>query len=132
MTKDDVMLVRLQFIWAMFVDEIFLKSQYKGIGSDTLKKCCAAVAFSVGFYFLIYHYDGWAVEFDRWLHQAFGWELSSVPSAKKVEWHRLMAGGLALVGIVSAVGEYSVCLWRRIKAQRQEGKPSIHYQSSPK
>jgi hypothetical protein len=126
------MLVRLQFIWAVFVDEIFLKSQHKGIGNDTLKRCCLTIAIGVGFYFWIYHFDERAVRFDKWLHETFGWELSSVPSAKKVEWHRLMAGILAWVGIVSAVAEYSVCLWRRVKTRRQEGDRAARDHASPK
>ena len=113
------MLVRLQFIWAVFVDEIFLKSQHKGISNDTLKRCCLTIVICVGFYFWVYHSDARGVRFDKWLHETFGWELSSVPSAKKVEWHRLMARILASFVIVSAVVEYSVCLWRRIKAKRR-------------
>ncbi|MDO8284781.1 MAG: hypothetical protein Q7T69_07240, partial [Rhodoferax sp.] len=112
--------MRLKLIWAILVDELFQKSKHKGLGSDTLKRCCLTVVTFVGFYFLVYHYDEQAVRFDQWLNEVFGWELSSVPSARKIEWHRLMAGGLSSVTIVAAVGEYSVCLWRRIKARRQE------------
>ncbi len=114
------MFSRLKFVWAVLVDEAFLKSSYKGIGSDTLKKCLLMLAFSVGFYLAVYHYDAWATRFDHWLSDAFGWRLSTPPSEKKIEWHRTVAAGMSLIGIVSAVGEYSVCLWRRIKVKREQ------------
>ena len=113
--------MRLQFVWAIFVDELFQKSMHPGIGSDTLKKCLLAVSFFVGVYFFFYHFDEQAVRFDHWLHEVFGWELSAVPSARKVELHRLIGAGISLVGIVSSVSEYALRLWRRIEARSHEG-----------
>jgi hypothetical protein len=89
----------LKFIWSVVVNEVRLKSKYSGLGNDTLTRCLLATAFSVGFYFFIYYFP-----YEK-------------PEPRKIEWHRLVAGLMAGVGIVSAVGEYSIHLYRRIKAR---------------
>jgi len=94
------MLKQLKFAWSVLLNELSLVSERKGIGGDTLLKCILIVAFSVGFYLWVY---------------SFNYE---TPNPRKIEWHRMIAGGMALVGIISAVGEYSICLWRRIQKRR--------------
>lgn len=91
-----------KFVGSFVVDEICLKSKYKGLGNDTLMRCVLAIAFSVGFYFFIYYFP------------------YEEPELRKIEWHRLIAGTMCSAGIFFAVGEYSICLWRRIKARLHE------------
>jgi hypothetical protein len=94
----------LKFIWSVVVDEVRLKSKYNGLGNDTLTRCLLAIAFSVGFYFFIYYFP-----YEK-------------PEPPKIEWHRLVAGLMAGAGIVSAVGEYSIHLYRRIKARFRDSR----------
>lgn len=89
-----------KFIGPLVVDEICMKSRYKGpAGSDTLLRCLLTTAFFVGFYFLIYYFP-----YEK-------------PEPRKIEWHRLVAGVMCSAGIVFAVGEYSIWLYRRIKVR---------------
>ena len=121
-----------KFIGSVVIDEIRLKSKYQGLGNDTLMRCLLSIILSVGFYFFIYNFDANATKFDHWLKDVFGWELSTPPSERKVQWHRLVAGIMSGVGIFSAVGEYSICLYRRIKARLHQhslalrGLPNQH------
>ncbi len=89
----------LKFVWSVVVDEVRLKSKYNGLGNDTLMRCLLAIAFSVGFYFFIYYFP-----YEK-------------PEPRKVEWHRLVAGVMCSAGILFSVAEYSIWLYRRIKAR---------------
>ncbi len=107
-----------KFIGSVVIDEMCMKSRYRGpAGSDTLLRCLLTTAFFVGFYFLIHNFDANATKFDHWLKDVFGWKLSTPPSERKVQWHRLVAGIMCSAGIFFAVGEYSIWLYRRIKAR---------------
>jgi hypothetical protein len=78
-----------------------MKSQYKGIGNDTLLRCILFILVFVGFYFWVYNFK------------------YEAPDPRKIEWHRTVAAGMAGAAVFFAVGEYSVHLWRRIKARQQ-------------
>jgi len=98
--KQGNMIKWIKFIGSVVIDEICMKSRYKGpAGSDTLLRCFLATAFFVGFYFLIYYFP-----YEK-------------PEPRKVEWHRLVAGVMCSAGIFVAVAEYSIWLYRRTKAR---------------
>lgn len=103
--------------WRELTTEVFLKSTAREGIVDTFLRWVGAVLFLGTFFFLIYHFDEYAVRFDQWGHQKFGWKLSDVPSSGKVAWHRLTAGVLAGVGVIFVTLGYCISLYRRIKAR---------------
>ena len=104
--------------WCGFVDEMSLKSKYnKEFGADTLLRWVISIGVFGIFYYLIYHYDSMAVSYDRWMHKTFEQTLSDVPSAAKVSWHRLAGGVLCGIGVAAATLDFSVSLYRRIRAR---------------
>jgi hypothetical protein len=108
----------IQGFWRGLADEIFLKSKYgKELGADTFLRWIVSVSVFAICYWLIYNYDAMSVKYDQWMHSTFGQELSDVPSNSKVSWHRLTGGVLCGVGAIAATFDFTVNLYRRIKAR---------------
>jgi hypothetical protein len=102
------------FFWNFLVAEIRLKSSYgKDLGNDTFQRLLFSVLVSCFFFWCVYNFDEVAVSFDQWGHEIFGWQLSDVPSAGKVSWHRTFAAALSGIVILAALVEYLVWLRRR-------------------
>lgn len=109
----------LKILYAFISDEFTLKSSYgKELGNDTLQRWLFTVLVSCFFFYCVYQFDEYAVLFDHWGHEVFGWRLSDIPSAGKISWHRTLAAGLSGIAILAATVEYVIWLRRRWKARR--------------
>ena len=101
-----------------FVEELCVKSKFGNqLGVDTLYRWVASTCFFALGYFLIFNFDTWMIEYDKWTHTTFGWQLSDVPSPSKIAWHRLTGGLMCGAGIFVVTLHYLISLYRRIKAR---------------
>jgi len=108
---------------AFLMAEITLKSTYgRNLGNDTFQRLIFSVLVSCVFYWCAYNFDEYAIRFDQWGHEVFGWRISDVPSVGKVSWHRTLAAGLAGIVILAASLEYLVWLLRRWRVWRMQSQ----------
>jgi hypothetical protein len=102
----------LKAFWVGFTDEFYVKSEGKDMGTDTLLRWLGALVFFGGFYLSVHYYEFFWVWFSK------VWSIDRVPTPpRKIQWHRMLAAGMASIGVISATILYILALRDRIRAR---------------
>ena len=107
--------------WKGFIEEFYVKSsEGKEIGTDTLVRWLVALVLFGGFYLSVYYYEFFWV----WFSEV--WFIDRVPTPlRKIQWHRMLAAGMASIGVISATILYILALRNRIRARRAAAQAQL-------